>query len=242
MSQDFLPIGFDKLRTEKPYVNPGKLPEGEHRFRIVGRPIGGWIDWKDKKPYRYRPEAKPKASFDPNLPLKAFWALHVWDYAREGLFIMEITQNGIRKALEEYALNEDWGDLTLYDIKIKKQGSGKDTTYTVMPIPHKPMSASIKEAIESTKIRIEALYEGKDPWKDLDISYEETPKDPNSLTEEQCAQLDALMMQLSDDEADNLLDVLGLGSIHHIEAKDFDRVSRSIQKKIGGKPHGNAVA
>ncbi len=51
-----LPIGFEKLRTEKPYINISKLTEGEHRYRIVGRPIAGWVDWKDKKPYRFKPE------------------------------------------------------------------------------------------------------------------------------------------------------------------------------------------
>ena len=49
---DYLPEGFETLATEKSYINLSKLPEGEYRFRIVKRPIGGWIDWKDKKPYR----------------------------------------------------------------------------------------------------------------------------------------------------------------------------------------------
>jgi hypothetical protein len=172
MFNKFLPDGFEKLRTEKPYINLGKLAEGEHRFRIVGRPIAGWLDWRDKKPYRFRPDKKPATSFDPKVPVKAFWAVHVWDYAKDGLFVMEITQNSIRRSLEMLAMNEDWGDLTTFDFKLKKEGSGIDTNYSVIPIPPKPLDAKIKKAVETTKIRLEALYDGLDPWGDIE------PKQP----------------------------------------------------------------
>lgn len=168
MSNNSLPFGFDQLKTEKPYINLGKLSEGEHKFRIVQRPIAGWIDWLDRKPHRFRPENKPKTPFDPARPVKPFWAVHVWDYQKEGLFVMEITQNGIRRALEMLALNEDWGDLTSFDFKIKKEGVGIDTSYSVIPIPPRPISEAIKKELQRTKIRLEALYEGKDPWSDLD--------------------------------------------------------------------------
>lgn len=239
MANNFLPAGFEKLKTEKPYVNLSKLPEGEHRFRIVDRPIAGWVDWKDKKPYRFKPENKPAQPFDLEKPIKAFWALHVWDYQREGLFVMEITQGGIRKALEDLAKNEDWGDLTSFDVKIKKEGNGKDTSYTVIPVPPKPMSANIKKAVSQTKVRLEALYEGRDPWNDLeaipDIDVPAAVARPNNadhLTEEQCAHLDVLLLDLEIEDTHALLDVLGLDSIHHVNPKDFDRVVRSINKKI----------
>jgi hypothetical protein len=89
---NFLPEGYETLKTEKKYMRPAQLKDGENRIRIVCRPIAGWIDWKDKKPYRYRPSAKPKFSFDPKEPINAFWSLYVWDYARADLFILEVTQ------------------------------------------------------------------------------------------------------------------------------------------------------
>lgn len=165
---NFLPDGFDKLQTEKAYINIAKLPEGEYKFRIVQRPIGGWIDWKDKKPYRYRPSEKPSTSFDPDKPVKSFWTMYVWDYANEGLYIMEVTQMGIIKNLTDLGTNEDWGDFTKYDIKIKKEGSGKETKYSVMPVPHKEMAPKIKEAMAKKPVNLETLYKGGDPWKDLD--------------------------------------------------------------------------
>ena len=61
------------------------------------------------------------------------------------------------------------GDLTNYDFKgVKKTGSGMETNYSVIPIPPESLSETIKEALECSKVRLEALYEGKDPWTDLE--------------------------------------------------------------------------
>lgn len=238
MKNTSLPIGFEKLRTEKPYINLGKLPEGEHRFRIVDRPIAGWIDWMENKPCRFRPEDKPRSSFDPNRPVKAFWAMHVWDYARDGLYIMEITQNGIRKALESYAINEDWGDLTSFDIKIKKEGTGIETEYTVIPVPHKPLSDKIKEAIVEKKIRLEALYEGKDPWNDLEPE-EKVP----GLSEDQIKQIKDLLLTFGDENLEKF--ICHRASVERVEdlpPEKFNGVieylNQNIKNQKGKKNHG----
>jgi hypothetical protein len=230
-----LPSGYEKLKTEKPYINLGKLPEGEHRFRIVSRPIAGWIDWKDRKPYRFTPENKPATSFDPEKPMKAFWAMYVWDYAKEALFIMEITQSGIRKSLENYAMNEDWGDLTSYDIKIKKEGSGMETKYDVIPVPPKPLSKAIKEIVAATPIRLEALYEGKDPWIDLEPS-EARVNDPEELSEEQMAKLDAAILEIDDENVEKFICKRAqVDSIYGIPKAKFDGVMEYLQKQLKEK-------
>lgn len=167
---DYLPLGFETLAVEKSYVNLSKLPEGEFKYRIVQRPIGGWIDWKDKKPYRYRPDSKPARSFDEEKPMKPFWACYVWDYQKEGLFILDVNQISIIKSLTDLGRDEDWGDFMGYDIKIKKQGTGKETKYSVNPCPHKPMNPAINDMVAAKPVRLEALYEGRDPWKDLEAS------------------------------------------------------------------------
>lgn len=161
----YLPLGYEELQTSNNYISLSKLPEGEHRFRIVQRPIAGWVDWKEKKPYRYRPNARPSSSFDPEKPMKPFWACYVWDYSRDGLFMVEVTQSSILKALTQYAKDEEWGDFTTYDIKIIKEGSGMETKYHVSPVPHKPMRDDILKALKATPINLEALYDGKDPWE-----------------------------------------------------------------------------
>lgn len=231
MKNTSLPIGFEKLKTEKPYINLGKLPEGEHKFRIVSRPIAGWIDWMDRKPCRFRPEDKPKSSFDPEKQVKPFWAMHVWDYSREGLFVMEVTQKGIQKSLESYAINEDWGDLTSYDIKIKKEGSGIETEYTVIPVPHKPLPKNAQEAVEGSKIRLEALYEGKDPWADLEPSGEEL--DHKHLSKEQWDKLISFLSQLESEKIEEFIcKRAGIQSVNDLPQDKFEGVIAYLEKQV----------
>jgi len=244
-----LPYGREKLKEDKPYVNISKLAEGEHRFRIVQPAIGGWVEWENSKPFRYHPDNKPKYPKNADQPLRPFWALHVWDYAQQGLYAMEITQKSILGSLESLGESDEWGHITTFDFKLKKTKTNKTTKegkpvydYSVIPLPHNPFSSEIKEAISKTKVRLEALYEGKDPWRDLEPEFKAAEIDTNALTEEQCARLDSLLLDLTDDEADNLLDALGVDSIHHIEIKDFERVVKSIHKKVKEKTNGSAVA
>jgi hypothetical protein len=164
-----LPDGDEFLKDENKYWRPSKMKEGENRIRIVCKPISGHIDWKDNKPLRYRPEAKPKPS-DPLKPVKKFWMCYVWDYAREGLYMLELTQGGIISSLRAYANDEDYGDLTGYDIKITKKGTMKETKYSVTASPPKPMADVIKKALEAAPVHMEILYDGGDPWTDLEAA------------------------------------------------------------------------
>ena len=224
---NFLPEGNAQLRTERPYLNLSKLTEGEHRFRIVERPIGGWIDWIDNKPMRSRPQHKP-LPHDPLKPVRSFWAMHVWDYARGALYVMEITQNGIKKALEDYASNEDWGDFTKYDIVIKKEGTGKETNYNVMAIPPKPLAKKIVEALAITKVNLEALYEGKDPWGNADV---ESTK--NELTELQLATLSALISLVKDQSyLADLERKFNCLSLENIDIKNYERLISILELKV----------
>ena len=168
---NYLPKGDENLKTGKAYLKLSQLADGENKLRFVQQPIAGWIDWNDKKPVRSRPEAKPKKSFDPEKPFKAFWAAYVWDYRNRGLYVLEITQGGVLNDLRTFVKDEDWGDLTTYDIKITKKGSGIETKYTVTPLPHKPLALPIAQALKDYPVRLEALYEGGDPWNDLEGDY-----------------------------------------------------------------------
>jgi len=161
---NFLPEGFEELRTDKPYWKMSQMKEGDNKLRIVSRPIAGWIDWIDKKPKRTRPEDKPSSSYDEEKPMKAFWCCYVWDYTRKGLFILEITQASILKALTGFAKDEDWGDFTKYDLKIKKEGTGKDSRYSITPLPHKDLAPEILEALNRAPVHLENLYDNGDPW------------------------------------------------------------------------------
>jgi hypothetical protein len=163
-----LPDGYETLVSEKKYLKLSQLKDGDNKLRIVSKPIGGWVDWKDNKPLRYRSSNKPKSSVDPTKPMKAFWAFQVWDYGREDLFIMEVVQQAVIKTLTLFACDKDIGDFTLYDIKVIKTGSNKETRYQIMPLQPKPLADKIQEAIDSRPVRLEALFEGGDPWLDLE--------------------------------------------------------------------------
>ncbi len=170
----FLPNGYESLKLTKAYWKMSEMKETGSRLRIMMKPIAGWLDWVDSKPKRYRPDQKPAKSFDAEKPIKPFWALYVWDYAREGLFILEVTQMSIIKSLTKIATDDDWGDFLQYDLKITKEGSGKDTRYVLTPLPHKPLSEKAVEALKRSPVRLEALYQGGDPWTDLTPDVDET--------------------------------------------------------------------
>ena len=164
----FLPEGYESLKTDKSYWKMKDMKDGDNRLRIVMKPIAGWLDWHDKKPVRYRPSNKPSKPYNPEKPIKAFWAFYVWDYAREGLYVLEISQSSLLKSLTAIANDADWGDFTKYDIKINKSGNGKETRYALTPLPHKPLSDAVQKALDRSPVRLGALYDGGDPWTDLE--------------------------------------------------------------------------
>ena len=113
---------------------------------------------------RYRAkEAMPP--IDPEKPLKQFFASVVWNYTLEKIQILSLTQKKVKDAL--MSLEEKKGPATGYDIKIIKTGEGKNSVYTVLGCPATSLNRDLQSALAQTPIRLEALYEGKDPFKDL---------------------------------------------------------------------------
>lgn len=161
-NNDFLPESYEVPKNEGRYL---KLQKGENKFRILSRPIVGWEDWKDKKPIRFRMNAKPDKSIDPKIPIRHFWAFVVWDYAESKIKILEITQKTIQGAIQSLSRDQDWGSPFEYDIKVIKTGENMETEYTVNPVPHKKIAAEIQEALIQTPVNLEALYDGGDPFE-----------------------------------------------------------------------------
>ncbi len=62
--------------------------------------------------------------------------------------------------------NTKWGNPKTYDITITRKGTTmNDTEYAVMPNPSTPLEEGIKEQFINSKIDLNALYEGKDPFQ-----------------------------------------------------------------------------
>lgn len=160
-NNDFLPTGYEVPKSEASYM---KLAPGDNKFRALSKPIVGWCDWKDKKPFRFPMDKKPAQPFDPKQDIKHFWAMVVWDYNAKKIAILEIDKKGIQNAMQALALNPDWGSPTNYDITINKSGSGMETKYATTPTPPKPVHEKIAQLYASTPVNLNALFEGKDPF------------------------------------------------------------------------------
>jgi len=113
---------------------------------------------------RFRYDDKPSKSIDPKNPVKHFWAYVVWNYQEERIQILQITQKTIYGRLFKLAKDSDWGSASKYDIKIEKEGSGKETEYTVTAIPPKPVSDHIKKEFSEFPVNLEGLFDGEDPF------------------------------------------------------------------------------
>jgi hypothetical protein len=159
-TDNFLPDDYIQPESGGSYM---KLQDGENKIRILSKPIVGWLDWKDKKPYRFHMNAKPEKPMDKN-PIKHFWAFIVWNYNDQAVQILEITQQTIQSAINNLNKDSDWGSPFDYDIKITKKGKDLETKYSVIPGAKKPIEDDVKKAALDKPCYLDALYKGEDPW------------------------------------------------------------------------------
>lgn len=168
---DFLPPNYELPASGGRYM---KLQKGENRFRVLGSAIIGYEYWKEhegkRSPVRVRMGQKVSTddleSSDGN-PLKHFWAFPVWDYSDNSVKVLEITQKGIQKELTALVQDEDWGGPTAYDVTVRKDGEGMETTYSTNPKPKKELTGEQKAAWKETLdagFNLNALFDGGDPF------------------------------------------------------------------------------
>jgi hypothetical protein len=118
-----------------------KLEPGENRFRILGEPTLGYINWDDGKPTRFKePGDAPTGAED----IKHFWFVPVW--MKDQVCFLEMAQKSVITELAFLDSNEDWGDLTEYDVIVRREGEKLDTTYFVSPCPKKALPKAAKDA------------------------------------------------------------------------------------------------
>lgn len=66
------------------------------------------------------------------------------------------------KAVQALALDEDWGDPTQYSLTIKREGTGKETTYSITPSPKRTeMPREVRELVDNFDLH--SLIEGAVP-------------------------------------------------------------------------------
>ena len=166
---NFLPEGYERPKSSGKYM---RLEEGENKFRVLSPTIVGWEYWKreDDNPIPYRvkkEEDVPKKYINTsNWREKArfFWAFVVWNYEAQCVQILEITQKTIQNAIEDLSDNEKWGNPMDYDITITREEENR-TKYSVLPDPKEEVSEEIVKALDASTIKLEALFENKDPFE-----------------------------------------------------------------------------
>ena len=160
-NSDFLPQDYTVPSGNTNYM---KLEKGENKFRIMSKPILGWLDWDNKTPVRFKMDNKPSAPIDPQKRVRHFWAMVVFNYKAEQIQILEITQASIQDAIKGLTNDSDWNAPYGYDLKIIKTGEGMDTEYQVNPVPHKPITAEMETAFHDKPVQLELLYTNEDPF------------------------------------------------------------------------------
>ena len=80
--------------------------------------------------------------------------------------MLELTQKGILRTVTTFARDAEWGSPLGYDLQVIKTGEKLDTSYEVIPSPHKEMPKEVTDQLKAMKINMEALLEGKNPFGD----------------------------------------------------------------------------
>lgn len=156
-----------------------KFGPGDNRFRALAPPILGKLLWSmdaqgQRKPVRRRygqlmSDLTPAVSkFGKEERIRDFLAFVVWDFKDSTIKILEITQATVITALDGLSKDAEWGPMwdhnSGYAININKTGSERDTVYQVLPSPKRPADPAMLKALADAPIRLEALYDGGDPF------------------------------------------------------------------------------
>lgn len=116
-----------------------KLQQGINQVRVVGRPFQVDIHWERGL------DGQNKKVICPGAGCPICKAGHV-PMSRYQVLVIDRTDGKVKileggprifSAIKDYAMDPDYGDPTKYDLKIKKEGSGRETKYTVLAAPTK---------------------------------------------------------------------------------------------------------
>jgi hypothetical protein len=170
---DFLPQGYETPESEQRFM---ELVEGANTFRILSSAIVGyewWVDTGDggRVPIRVRTAeevpAEVRNTTQSRAKPKHFWAFVVYNYQTQSIQVLELKQQTILRAIEAFVKNPKWGNPQQYDLLIEKVKTGSrdwDVEYNVIPEPPSPLDPGIAELAKHVPVRLEALYNGEDPF------------------------------------------------------------------------------
>lgn len=159
-----------------------KLQSGENRFRIMSDYVVGMEYWTEKDGKRMPVRIHNDDPIHPddlqftNQAPKHFWACVVFDYSDQKIKILEITQKSLMRTLIGLEEDEDWGDpkgSKGYDLVIIKTGEKMETKYELRAKPKKELDEGIVQLFKDTRVDLNALYKGEDPFADEEVNVNE---------------------------------------------------------------------
>lgn len=178
MSKQSVDTAGDSFFPEDDYQVPDesnymKFVDGDNHFRVLSNAVVGYEYWNLKdEVVRSKEQFSPAPSdIKPNKDGSAgkvqhFWAFVVWNYEGKGkIQILEVKQKGVMKYMQSLIKNPAWGSPKGYDLVINRTGSGLATEYTYVANPHKELDEAIATAFASSKINLDALFTGGDPFE-----------------------------------------------------------------------------
>lgn len=174
------------------YLNPSKIPAGgSARFHIVSEePLSFFECWGEAtdgsgvKPFRFQEDPSP-ADIDAEMgesyqrrpnrdgtghePVKAAMAFFVYNYETSSVQVLQISQKGIIRELDQLTQMEDYADLENWDFVLGKEGSGITTEYSLRIVPQKksakPEILKACQELEAAGGDIKRLLDGGNPFK-----------------------------------------------------------------------------
>jgi hypothetical protein len=173
---NFLPEGYETPEAPSNYM---EFEEGQNYFRVLSSAIVGYQWWVDeaqgRRPVRVRALSEVPEEYRNGAQgesARHFWAFAVYNYQAKAVQVLVLKQQTIMRAIEAFAKNPKWGNPQNYDLVVEKVRTGRgvrDVEYSVIPEPKTPLDPAIADLAAKTPVRLEALYEGGDPFAPLQM-------------------------------------------------------------------------
>lgn len=191
-SKDFTATALaTKESTAGDYLNPSSIEDGGSvRFCILSEsPLEGVEVWFTKNAGGMTKRVCPEWPSDELLAelekqldatvlerdgrraIKNCTAFFVYDYDMARVRVFSANQKSLMQDINRQLSEEDYSDLSKWDVKLSRSGKVKETTYTVSIVPTKRSNTAIaKSVIEAwdsaceAGADLEALYEGGNPF------------------------------------------------------------------------------
>jgi hypothetical protein len=169
---DFLPEGYQAPEAQSHFM---EFTEGQNAFRALTPAIVGFEWWIENgegfKPVRVRTLEEVPEEFrngpDHRQQARHFWAFAIYNYEQKAIQVLVLRQQTIMRAIEAFSKNPKWGSPLNYDLVVERLKTGRgvwDVEYNVIPEPPAPLDPEIAKLSEQVSVRLEALYDGQDPF------------------------------------------------------------------------------